>query len=129
MLLAKVYGAAQAKADVVISLCRMGRNQLYCASQAAIWLLDSDDPDANPNLDFILRDLATSMVRWRRQGKTVLVHCVEAESRTPAVAAAYLAERFGLSGEEALTRVRGQLPRTRAIKAFAEAVRRRWRGW
>ncbi len=38
--------------------------------------------------------LAAAMVRWRDDGKTVLVTCVQAERRTLAVAAACLAERL-----------------------------------
>jgi hypothetical protein len=126
VLLANVYGAAEAKADVTVSLCRMGRTQLAAPSWAEIRLLDFGDAADNPNLEFILHDLAQAMVRWRSDGKTVLVHCVQAERRTPAVAAAYLAERVGISGGEALQRVRAQLPGVRTNAAFRTALCRLW---
>ncbi len=61
-------------------------------------LLDEGDWEANPNLDFVLKDLARVVEASRAEGKTVLVHCMQAERRTPAVAAAYLAERSALPG-------------------------------
>jgi hypothetical protein len=126
VLLANVYGAAEAKADVTVSLCRMGCTQLAAPSWVEIRLLDLDDAADNPNLDFMFRDLAQAMVRWRRDGKTVLLHCVQAERRTPAVAAAYLAERLGISGDQALRRVRAQLSGMRPNRAFTEALNRLW---
>ena len=56
----------------------------------------------------------------------MLVHCVRAERRTPAVAAAYLAERFGLPGTEAFERVREQLPGAWPNPAFSDALARLW---
>jgi hypothetical protein len=55
-----------------------------------VWLVDENDPPANPNLPFVLRDVATTIGRLRDEGKRVFVHCVRAESRTPIVAASYL---------------------------------------
>jgi protein-tyrosine phosphatase len=63
---------------------------------------------------------------WRDEDKTVLVHCVQAERRTPAIAAAYLAERTGLSGNEAFNAVTRTLPGTRVNRAFMEALMRLW---
>lgn len=126
VLLANVYGAGKAKSDVAVSLCRMGRTQLSAPSWAEIRLLDFDGAEDNPNLDFIFADLARAMVRWRDDGKTVSVNCVQAERRTPAVAAAYLAEMLHISGEEALQRVRAQLPGMRPNAAFTGALRRLW---
>jgi protein-tyrosine phosphatase len=80
------------------------------------------------NLDFVLRDTAAAMVRWREAGRTVFLHCVAGESRTPSVAAAYLAERFALSGLEALDRVRKVLPLVGPNPAFLAALDRLWPG-
>jgi hypothetical protein len=126
VLLANVYGAAEVKADVTVSLCRMGRTQLVVPSWAEVRLLDLDAADDNPNLDYIFHDLAQAMVRWRDDDKTVLVHCVQAERRTPAVAAAYLAERSHISGVGAVERVRAQLPGMRTNVAFTAALDRLW---
>jgi hypothetical protein len=66
-------------------------------------LLDEDLLDAKPNLEFFLADLAGAMSHWREKSDTVLVDCVKAERRTPALCAVYLAHDLGISGEEALT--------------------------
>lgn len=40
-------------------------------------------------LDFVMLKAVRAVERFRKQGKTVLLHCVEARSRTPTVAALY----------------------------------------
>ncbi len=113
--------------DVVVSLCRVGPDDSPAGSEThQLFLVDSAANGANPNLDFVLRDTAAAMVRWREAGRTVFVHCVAGESRTPTVAAAYLAERFGLTGREALDRVREALPIVRPNPAFMAALDRLW---
>ncbi len=124
VLLANIAGAAVTEADVVVSLCRMGPAQPPHSDRAEIWLLDSAEPADNPNLEFILLDLGRAISRWREEGKTVLVHCVQAESRTPAVAAAYLARRDGMSGIDALAAVKSQVPQARSNQVFEEALGR-----
>jgi protein-tyrosine phosphatase len=52
-------------------------------------LIDRPERDENPNLDFVLLDTVRVVEQFRRQGHTVLVHCVGAYSRTPTVAALY----------------------------------------
>ena len=79
----------------------VGRRQIHAPERVEVRLLDEDSPEANPNLDFLLADLAEAITTWRDAGKRVLVHCVQAERRTPAVAAAYLASRLGISGDDA----------------------------
>jgi hypothetical protein len=126
LVMANVNGAVRTEADVTVSLCRMGRADLAGRQALDVRLVDEDDPAANPNLDFVLADLARAITAWRGAGKTVLVHCVMAERRTPVVAAAYLAERFGLSGHEALERVFAQLPGAHVNRAFSAALARLW---
>jgi ADP-ribosylglycohydrolase len=128
VLLGNVFGAAEASADVTVSLCRMGRAQLDAVNHPVRVELGLEDVgrSVNANLEFTFRDLAQAMVRWRNEGKTVLVHCVRAEHRTPAVGAAYLAEKSGLSGREALRRVCMQLPMAAVNPVFEEALERVW---
>ncbi len=90
--------------------------------------MDDNHPDTNPNLDWILTDLAQSIIAWRREGKRVAIHCVAAERRTPAVAAAWLAQRDGISGPDAWTRIATQLPAAWPNPAFAAALARNWPG-
>jgi ADP-ribosylglycohydrolase len=130
ILLGNVFGAAAASADVTVSLCRMGRTQLDGPDHPMRVELGLEDGgrSSNANLEFTFHDLARTMVQWRSAGKTVLVHCVRAERRTPAVGAAYLAEKTGLSGGEALRRVCAQLPMATVNPAFEEALNRVWPG-
>ena len=111
--------------SVVVSLCRVGRQDVPAGIEHhEVWLMDHADPGENPNLDWILSDLAGQMCRWRAGGRRVFVHCVRAESRTPAVAAAYLARRLGISGQDALARVTEQLPGCRPNPGFVAALLR-----
>ncbi len=129
--LANVFGAAATTADITVSLCRMGRNQLDARThpiRIELGLLDDTNPRGNANLEFVFHDLARSIVQWRDEGKTVLVHCVQGEGRTSAVAAAYLAERSGLTGKEALRRVCAQTPKAGVNPAFEEALAKVWPG-
>jgi ADP-ribosylglycohydrolase len=113
--------------DVVVSLCRVGGEDVPAGTLShEVWLIDEAAPADNPNLEFILTDLAEQTVAWRNQGKTVFVHCVMAESRTPTVAAAYLAHRFGISGKEALSRVKAVLPQAHPNAGFVAALSQIW---
>ncbi|MET3805531.1 ADP-ribosylglycohydrolase [Nakamurella sp. UYEF19] len=73
--------------DAVVSLCRMGAEQLD-AEHIEFWLVDKGPAD-NLNLEFVLDDAARTVQALRAEGKTVLLHCVEGASRTPSVAARY----------------------------------------
>ncbi|HZD66532.1 MAG TPA: ADP-ribosylglycohydrolase family protein [Acidimicrobiales bacterium] len=112
--------------DVVVSLCRVGRQDVPPGTAAHAVRLSDDTGPENPNLEFILTDVAAQLCRWRDQGRRVFVHCVRAESRTPTVAAAYLAERLGLSGDQALARVRRVLPKAAPNHGFSTALERLW---
>ena len=73
-----------------------------------IWLIDIDHANNDPATVF--RDAAKAVQALRNEGKTVFVHCVNAETRTPLVAAAYGALHTGATAAEAVDRVRGVLP-------------------
>jgi len=45
-----------------------------------LWLLDEANPATNPNLHFMLTDVAAATVRWRSQGRSVLLHYGRADS-------------------------------------------------
>jgi hypothetical protein len=113
------------RTSVVVSLCRVGRQDVPAGIEHhEVWLMDESDPDENPNLDWVLSDLAGQMCRWRDEGRRVFVHCVRAESRTPTVAAAYLARRLGINARDALERVTQQLPACRPNSGFVAALSR-----
>lgn len=84
--------------DAVVTLCRIGTHQRHLprvdpADHLVVWLLDSDNPDDNPHLDFVLADTARFIAARRDRGQRVFVHCVAAHQRTPSVALAYAALR------------------------------------
>jgi hypothetical protein len=76
------------------------------------------------NLDFVLLDTVRLVEQLRRKGRTVLIHCVQAQSRTPAVAALYGARLRGIGIAEAIAEVCGVLPNADPIPEFREALRR-----
>jgi ADP-ribosyl-[dinitrogen reductase] hydrolase len=103
--------------DAVVSLCQRGTAEGPLLGNGAedhveVWLMDSEDPDDNPNLDFVLADTAAVIADLRGEGRRVLLHCVAAEQRTPTVAVAY-AVHLGNDRVEAAAQVRTALPSTR----------------
>ena len=115
--------------DAVVSLCRLGAAQAPAAGVAAgdhveVWLIDEPDPAKNPNLDFVLTDAAAAVAALRAEGRTVLLHCVQAQSRTPAVAALYGARLTGRTPTEALDDIVHVLPKAIPNSAFRAALKR-----
>ena len=61
--------------------------------------------------------------RLRNEGRTVLVHCVAAQSRTLTVAALYCARNQGISGNAALREVTSVLPDAYPNSDFLSALK------
>jgi ADP-ribosylglycohydrolase/protein-tyrosine phosphatase len=111
--------------DAVVSLCRVNDEDLPVGiEQIDIRLIDKVEPDANPNLDFVLTDTVRLIEQLRNEGRTVLLHCVACQSRTPTVAALYGARRQGTSGLLALEDVTEVLPDSWPNNDFREAIKR-----
>ena len=109
--------------DAVVTLCRYGAEQVRPGLEhVAFRLIDTDDAD-NPNVDFVIDDAARTVARLRDEGRTVLLHCVAAHSRTPTVAARYAVLR-GQPPEAALRDVVAALPNARPNRAFRRALER-----
>jgi ADP-ribosyl-[dinitrogen reductase] hydrolase len=109
--------------DAVVSLCRVGNADLPArAEQIDVRLIDQ--PGGNDKLDFVLLDTVRLVEQLRREGRIVLIHCVQAQSRTPSVAALYGARLRSIGIAEALADVCGVLPNARLISEFREALRR-----
>jgi ADP-ribosyl-[dinitrogen reductase] hydrolase len=109
--------------DAVVSLCRVGEADLpACTEQIDVRLIDQ--PGVNQHLDFVLLDAVRAVEQLRQDGRTVLIHCVQAQSRTPTVAALYGARLRGTGIAEALADVCGVLPNALPIPEFCEALRR-----
>jgi ADP-ribosyl-[dinitrogen reductase] hydrolase len=115
--------------DAVVSLCRLGADEVPARGirpedHIEVWLIDSADPARNPNLDYVLTEAEEAIAALRAEGRKVLVHCVQAESRTPTVAALYAARHRGVSARQALTDIQRVLPRADPNPTFRAAVER-----
>ena len=110
--------------DAVISLCRVGTAQVptRVKDHVEFWLIDSADEAKNPNLTFVLWDAADTIASLRAEGKTVLVHCVQAMSRTPTVAALYSGRHRGVPVDEVWDAILAALPAARPNKRFRKAL-------
>lgn len=103
--------------DAVISMCRVGTRQVPVAAAGdrpvelvEFWLVDREG--YNIDAQFVLSDAADTIAALRAEGKTVLVHCWAAQSRTPSAAIAYAVRHLGVDLERADREVRGSLPST-----------------
>jgi ADP-ribosyl-[dinitrogen reductase] hydrolase len=111
--------------NAVVSICRVNDNDLPAGvEQIDIRLIDTVGPDTNPNLDFVLSDTVGLIEQLRNEGRTVLLHCVACQSRTPTVAALYGARRQGISGMLALQDVTAVLPNAWPNSDFRRALQR-----
>ncbi|MGU3499458.1 ADP-ribosylglycohydrolase family protein [Mycobacterium sp. C31M] len=109
--------------DAVVSLCRVADADVPVGMpHVEVRLIDGADPDENPHLDHVLRDTVATVKALRAQGRTVLLHCVEALSRTPTVAALYGAGTVGM--DESLRAVLAALPHADPNPAFRDALKR-----
>lgn len=101
--------------EAVVSLCRIGHSEgpatgIASQNHVQVWLLDSSDPADNPHLEFVAHEAVSMIAQMREQGNRVYVHCVQARSRTPFIAALYGAKVSGRSRREALDDVNAVLP-------------------
>jgi hypothetical protein len=117
--------AIDAGANVVVSLCRMGTEDVPAGVEhQVIGLIDTTAED-NPNLVAVLEDTADFIATRVTEGKFVYVHCVRAENRTPGVAAAYLARRGGMSVDAAVETVKAAIahrPQAWLIEGLRQAA-------
>lgn len=112
--------------DAVVSLCRVGISQVpdRIRHRVEVRLIDDDDPAKNPNLDFVLTDTVAVIAALRAEGHTVLVHCAQAQSRTPSVAALYAAVHRGVPVDQALAEACAVLPVASPKRFLRAAVTR-----
>lgn len=113
-----------AEVTAVVSLCLVGRAQVRPdIEHIAYRIIDHADPEVNPNLDFALVDAARTIATLSDDGHGVLLHCVAAQNRTPAVAVAYSLLR-GVPLERALAEVVSRLPAAAPNPGFRAALDR-----
>lgn len=109
--------------DAVVSLCRVAEHDI----PTGVIHLDVrliDVPGHNAHLGFTLTDTVDAITALRTAGYTVYVHCVQAASRTPTVAALYGARIAAVGIAEALHEVGAVLPNTDPNPEFIEALAR-----
>jgi len=119
--------ASENDSNAVISMCRLGVGQVPATGvdvhdHVEAWLIDSDDVGKNPNLDFVLADIAAATSGLRAEGRRVLVHCVAAEQRTPSAGLAY-ARVLGVPADEADEAIRQAVPSARGHGRLWDAAR------
>ena len=125
VLLGAVGAVRPGVADAVVSMCRMGSDLAPLAGVAPedhveFWVVDQED--ANNDLAGQLLDAGRTVRDLRSEGKTVLLHCVHAHTRTPVVAALYGALVTGSSTRSALDRVCAVLPSASPRRSFVQAL-------
>lgn len=108
--------------DAVVSMCRVGTKQHPTAEVVEFWVVDYDGE--NITLDFTMTDAANTVAQLRAEGKTVLLHCYAAHSRTPSTAALYSALHLGVPIEKALKEVNASLPSAMPQPFLVEAIKR-----
>ncbi|OBJ86072.1 ribosylglycohydrolase [Mycobacterium gordonae] len=113
------------KFDAVVSLCRLADSDVrQDIPHIEVRLIDRTPNDENPHLDYVMLDATRAVERLREQGRTVLLHCVAAQSRTPTIAALYGARLRDVGADEALRDVQSVLPSACPNSAFRSGL---WR--
>ena len=109
--------------EAIVSLCRVKDVHLPAGvKQLDVRLIDQEGENAN--LDFVLLDTVRAIEQLRAEGRTVFVHCVQAYSRTPTIAALYGARKLGIDIDDALRDVLAVLPGADPNVEFRAALRR-----
>ena len=115
------FGAlATANADAFLSLCRIGEQDRRATNHELVWLLDQP---GNADAARVLADTADAIAHLRQRGQRVFVHCVQAQSRTPTVAMAWLMRHHGLSLAEAEAAVMATITSAAPEASLLAAVR------
>jgi len=120
-----VAAKGKAKAKAVKALAKSDETPagIDPANHVEMRLVDRNGAEENPNLDFVLADAADAVAAFRAEGKTVLLHCVQAISRTPTVAALYAARHLGVPAGGALADIQRVLPLANPKESFRAALR------
>jgi predicted protein tyrosine phosphatase len=111
--------------DAVVSLCRMGIDdirhlKLRPGNHVEVRIIDI--PGDNAHTELTLTDAADTVAYFRSQGKTVLLHCVAAQSRTPTVAALYAIRHKTIDPQTAFDQVNQVLVNAQPNHEFTNIV-------
>jgi protein-tyrosine phosphatase len=109
--------------DAVVSLCQVADEHLPAgATHLDVRLIDA--VGENANLDFMLLDTVRAIEQLRADDRTVFLHCVQAYSRTPTIAALYGARKQRIDIDQVLDDVLAVLPGADPNPEFRAALRR-----
>lgn len=111
--------------DAVVSLCRMGTEdirhlKLPPGNHVEVRIIDI--PGDNAHTELTLSDAADTVAHFRSQGKTVLLHCVAAQSRTPTVAALYAIRHKSIDPQTAFNQINQVLTNAQPNLEFTNIV-------
>lgn len=111
--------------DFIVSLSRIGTAEcpLQSPHHTSVRVLDSHFQSENPNLVTTMIHVADALSEAVEEGERVLLHCVQAHTRTPSFAAAYLIWSQGMSAADAQADVLRALPHANFHSPFDEALR------
>mgnify|MGYP003778155835 CR=1 FL=1 len=109
--------------EAVVSLCRVADGNIP-AVPVHLDVRLIDQVGVNDNLDFVLLDTVRAIEDLRAEGRNVFLHCVEAKSRTPTIAALYGARLRDISIDEALADVCTVLRQANPNPDFRAALQR-----
>jgi len=89
--------------SAAVSLSRVGSVEGWLSHHRhhLVRVLDNYSNLDNINLALQMLDVADLIEQWLADGERVLLHCVQAHTRTPSFAAAYLIAKHGLTADEA----------------------------
>lgn len=115
--------------DAVVSLCPLGHEQTPRPPVAAgdhvnVWLIDSEDPAENPNLELVADQTLKMLLRLRSEGKTVYMHCARGASRTAFIGALYGAHLGHIPAVEALAEIQQAMPAAKPNALFMDFLQR-----
>ncbi|WP_298119559.1 ADP-ribosylglycohydrolase family protein [uncultured Aurantimicrobium sp.] len=107
--------------DAVVSMCRVGTEQVQGAEVFEFWLFV--EPGHNLDTVAVLRDAAHTVAKLREEGKKVVIHCVAAHNRTPAAAIAYSILHKNIAFDQAWQEVRNALPNPQHNQEFFDVLK------
>ena len=108
----------------VVSLCRIGKSEVpyRIKDKLEVLLIDSHKASSNLDLDFTFANTADAIAKLRAEGHEVFLHCVQSQSRTPAVAITYGMRALGQSLDEAHASVLEVLPNAYPNETFMRTL-------
>jgi protein-tyrosine phosphatase len=108
--------------EAIVDLQSTLKDQPYSGHLSAfLWAPIADKPEAKPSLVW-LDSIVTTMIAWRKQGWSILVHCTAGLSRSSLITIAYFMRTRGYSANQALDFVKSKKADINPNTGFIEAL-------